>query len=174
MRLSQTLPSWFPLKLDLSRFGESNPIREVWDRLSGVPGGTLLFSRFLGMMAPYSGTIKAHVVELRHGYARVRMEDRRAVRNHLDSVHAIALMNLAEITTGVAMMYGIPDDARGILRGLSIEYLKKARGTIQGECQVDPPDSNDKRSYVVEAVLTDSNGEVVARAKADWLIGPKR
>ena len=58
------------------------------------------------------------------------MADRRAVRNHLDCVHAIALANLAELAGNVALAYSLPDDARFIVSGMEIEYLKKARGMI--------------------------------------------
>ena len=52
------------------------------------------------------------------------------MRNHLDCVHAIALANLAELAGNVALVYSLPDDARFIVSGMEIEYLKKARGTI--------------------------------------------
>ena len=67
---------------------------------------------------------------LRAGYAEVVMQDKRAVRNHLDCVHAIALANLAELAGNVALAYSLPDDARFIVSGIEIEYVKKARGTI--------------------------------------------
>src|SRR5262245_61906775 len=118
--------------MDLSRLG--NPLRTAWDRLGRLPGGPALFSRLVGWMAPYTGSIGARVVELRRGYARAVLPDRRAVRNHLRSVHAIALANLAELTGNAALAYSLPDDARFIVAGMSIEYVKKARGTITGEC----------------------------------------
>ena len=113
------------------------------------------------------------MLELRPGYARVEMRDRRAVRNHLSSVHAIALMNLAEVSSGLALMYGLPADARAILTGLSIEYLKKARGTRTAEAELEVPSSSERREYEFESVLRDGAGDVVARARARWLVGPK-
>src|SRR6187455_2921756 len=107
-----------------------NFIRTSWDRLARVPGGRAIFSRLIGIAAPYSGSIGARVIDLSRGSARVELEDRRSVRNHLDCVHAIALANLAELTGNVAVFYSLPDDARFIVSGMEIEYVKKARGTI--------------------------------------------
>ena len=57
--------------------GSKNVIKQAWDLLSGVPGGKVLFSRLVGRMAPYTGTIHAQVAVLRTGYSEVAMADRR-------------------------------------------------------------------------------------------------
>ena len=151
----------------------ANPVREQWDRLSRLPGGRRLFGLVLGRMAPYTGTIRPRVRELSAGHARVEMRDRRAVRNHLRSVHAVALLNLAEVTSGLALNYALPPDARAILTGLSIEYLKKARGTLLATADFEPPATSERREYAVESVIRDAGGDVVARATAHWLVGPR-
>jgi len=150
-----------------------NPVRSLWDRFSPLPGGKAIFSRLLGRMAPYTGTIRPRIVELRSGYARVEMADRRRVRNHLNSVHAIALMNLAEVSSGLALTYDLPSDARAILTGLSIEFLKKARGTLTAVAELEVPRTSVRQEYEFESVIRDAAGEVVARAKARWLVGPR-
>ena len=147
-----------------------NPVRRLWDRFAPLPGGPRVFSALLGRMAPYTGSIRPQVVELRAGYARVEMRDRRAVRNHLNSVHAIALMNLAEVASGTALLYGLPPGARAILTGLSIEYLKKARGRLVAECHAELPDSRERREHEFESVVRDAAGDVVARARARWMV----
>lgn len=151
----------------------SETVNGNWNRLKGVPGGKKLFSVILGRTAPYSGTIGALVEEIRPGYARVSMRDRKKVRNHLDCVHAIALMNLGEIATGLATISGMPSDARGILSGLSMEYLKKARGTLTSECTIPVLESSERREFEVIAEIKDAGGDVVARATAKWLVGPR-
>ena len=123
-------------------------------------------------MIPYSGSIAPQVVELRPGYAKVQMRDRRAVRNHLHSVHAIALMNLGELTTGLAMSLSMPDGARGIVTRLSMEYLKKARGLLTAECTAPAFDATVSAQHDLRANIVDAEGDVVARATAHWLVGP--
>lgn len=151
----------------------SAQLRQAWDTLSTKPFGKQVFSWMFGNMVPYTGTIGAQVVELEPGYAKLVLRDRKGVRNHLNSVHAIALANLGEATSGLAMSVGLPDEARAIVTKLSIEYLKKARGPITAECRVEIPDFATQQEHVIQAVMTNREGEEVARLSVTWLVGPR-
>jgi len=153
---------------------ERNFVRDAWDKLSTLPGGKLAFSKLIGRAAPYTGTIDARVVSLESGRSRVVLRDRPAVRNHLRCVHAIALANLAEVTGNVALAYSIPDDARFIVAGMNMEYVKKARGTITGVCEMPPIESSERREYEVPVVMQNESGEVVATSTLRTLVGPKQ
>jgi acyl-coenzyme A thioesterase PaaI-like protein len=139
-----------------------------WQRLKDKPGGRVLFSMLIGRMAPYTNTIGARVLELGPGHSRWVMRDRRKVRNHLNSIHAVALVNLAEVTSGTAMLMGLTPDVRGIVTGLTIEYRKKARGTLTAECTCSVPTVMTTLSFDVPAVIRDEDGDVVAEARVTW------
>lgn len=146
----------------------------LWEKLKPYPGGKWIFSRIMAHRIPYSGTVKPRVVDFSPGHAKIQLVDRRAVRNHLQSVHAVALMNLAELTSGLAMVGGLPDDLRGILVGFRIEYLKKARGVLTAESCCDVPKSQERKQHEVMVEVKNSDGDTVCRAYATWLIGPSK
>lgn len=147
-----------------------NPQRlvDAWRSLSRLPFGDRLFSRLVGMAAPYTGTVRGRFIEVRPGYARAQLRDRRRVRNHLRSVHAVALMNLGEMTTGLAMMSQVPAGGRGIVTGLAMEYRKKSRGTITCESQAPALPGPGRHDLQVEGILRDQSGDTVAIARATW------
>ena len=149
-------------------------ILKWWLRLAPLPAGAWMFSVALGWMAPYSGSIRARVEEIRPGYARVSMRDRRRLRNHLRSIHAIALVNLGELVTGLAVLSTISSGMRGIVLDIHADYLKKARGKLTASAEFDLPEAlQDDTPCKVEAQLRDPSGETVARVRATWLIGYK-
>jgi acyl-coenzyme A thioesterase PaaI-like protein len=146
---------------------------DAWKRLQGIPAGKWIFSRLVGWMVPYSGSVRPWIRELRPGYARVEMKDRRAIRNHLNSIHALALANLGELTSGLAMSAALGPTVRGIPTSLSIEFLKKARGTLVAESTVATPAAvKEPVDHEVTASIADLSGEVVARVTVRWRLSP--
>jgi acyl-coenzyme A thioesterase PaaI-like protein len=170
MELASVLSKFSPAAISTS---DRNVVRELWDRLSPLPGGKRLFSAAIGQAAPYTSTVGARVEVLRRGHAEVTLRDRRAVRNHLSCVHAVALVNLAELTGNIALAYSLPDDARFIVAGLQIDYLKKARGIIRGTCDSPVPETSERREMDVPVEMRDEAGELVARCTLRSLVGPK-
>ena len=149
-------------------------LRTQWRRLAALPGGKRLFSLVLGRYVPYTGSIGAVIQVLQPGVCAASLRDRRRVRNHLGSVHAMALANLGEMVTGLALMNSLPDRARGILTGFDIDYLKKARGRLTAECRCEIPADNSEREYQLTGEIRDAAGDIVSIAKARWLVGPEK
>jgi len=147
-------------------------LQTLWMRLSPFPGGRWIFSKILGWKIPYTGGLGATIVTLEPGHVKVQLRERRSVRNHLQSIHAIALANLGELTTGLALVGALPESIRGILVGLNVSYKKKARGTIESEAKCEIPEVHEPMDYRVDAKIRDSSGDIVAEVYAHWRLGP--
>lgn len=125
------------------------------------------------MMAPYSGSLGAVVDRLEPGFCRIRVRDRRALRNHLKSVHAVALVNAGELSSGLAMLTGLPPSVRGIVTEIRTEFIKKARGPLVAECRCDIPSVSEPVDYWVAAEVFDTESDVVSRTRVRWRLAPR-
>jgi acyl-coenzyme A thioesterase PaaI-like protein len=123
-------------------------------------------------MIPYTGSVSPRVEILEPGYARISIRQRRRLENHLGSIHAIALMNVAEFASGAAMTTALPAGFRGIVTKITIEYFKKARGTVTAESRPMLPDLSAGGEYDFVSEITDDTGDLVARATVRWKLGP--
>ena len=149
-----------------------NRLKSVARYLRNVPGGNWILSRLIGLAVPYTGTMGANVVSLEDGSAVVSMSDRRSVRNHLNSIHAVALANLGEFTANLALITLCPPHGRFIVTKMDCEYVKKARGLLYCSCDIptDLPWDTVERTAAT-AVITDAEDDVVCRVTIYWKIG---
>ena len=147
---------------------------KLWRQLSPYPGGKWLFARIFSLRVPYSGSVRPRFVVLEPGRAEVEIADRRGNRNHLGSVHAIALINAAEQASGLAMLTQLPDGFRSIVIRISMDYLKKARGPIRAVSTVVLPVITADTDIDVMADCLNREGTPVARATVRWRVGPMR
>lgn len=113
-----------------------NRILKLQDRLKSVPFGNSIFSGILARFAPYFTTIKPKVVELRPNYMKASMKKRKAVHNHLKTVHAIAMCNLCEFTGGILMEASIPKHRRWIPVAMTVNYVAKAKTDLTATCDL--------------------------------------
>ncbi|MBP5064987.1 DUF4442 domain-containing protein [Pseudomonas chlororaphis] len=105
------------------------------------------FSQMACQMAPYFSTINPLIAELSAGRSVVRVPFRKEITNHLGTVHAIALCNAAELAAGVMTDVSIPAGARWIPKGMTVEYLAKAKTSVRAVADggaVDWSSSGDK------------------------------
>lgn len=150
----------------------ANMTLDTWTKVSRLPAGKFIFSVLAGVQVPYTGSIGARVEELRPGYARITLRERRKVRNHLKSIHAVALTNLAEMTGNLALMTAQGPNARWIISSFETRFIKKARGLITAECTVGF-DPNVPGDYEGQVLLRDASNDIVAEATPRWRISAK-
>jgi acyl-coenzyme A thioesterase PaaI-like protein len=139
--------------------------------LRKIPFGDFLFTLMVKQMIPYTGSVNPRVEVLEPGYAKISIRQRRRLEQHLGSIHAIALMNVAEFASGAAMTTALPAGYRGIVT-LAIDYFKKARGKVTAESRPALPDLSVEGEHDFYSTLTDATGDLVARATVRWKLGP--
>ena len=146
-----------------------------WPRpLQGL--GEWLFSRAVCFKAPYFGSISPRITALEEGLCEARLRDRRRLHNHIGTVHAIALCNLAELAAGVMTDATLPASMRWIPKGMTVEYLKKATGTMHGVATPDVPvvESTSGYELPVTVIVKNDAGEAVFRASIAMWVSPRK
>jgi acyl-coenzyme A thioesterase PaaI-like protein len=138
---------------------------KAWQRLAWLPGGPWLFSRRVCRRAPYFASIRPSITDLKPGRAEVRIRKRRAVLNHLGTVHAIAMCNMAELAGGLVTDVTIPATHRWIPKGMTVDYLQKATTDLHAVAELQfLPALGDSVEIPVTVEVFDTNGEAVFRA----------
>ena len=147
----------------------------MYRHLARWPAGRWLFSRAICVKAPYFATIAPLFVALEPGRCDVRIRDRHRVHNHIGTVHAIALCNLAELSAGVMAEVTVPASMRWIPKGMTVEYLKKAVGTMHASATPDVAAVESATGYAwpVTVRVTDPAGELVFRASVSMWVSPR-
>lgn len=151
-----------------------NRVLSLWSALATKPFGKAIFSRIICWKAPYFGTIKPRFEELRAGFSRVSMKKRRAVHNHIQTIHAIALCNLAEIGAGTMMEASLSRNMRWLPKGMNVQYLKKAETDVEVSCTAQDIADGPAREVIVSADVKDMHGHVVCHADVVMWVSPKR
>lgn len=153
-----------------------NKVLELFAACQRWPLGTWLFSRIVCFKAPYFSTIKPRFRILQRGRCEATLPDRRAVHNHIGSVHAIALCNLAELCAGVMTDASMPADMRWIPKGMSVSYLKKAHGNLRGIAtpMIAIVSANQGYDLPVNVDVLDAGGDKVFHAEIRMWLSPKK
>ncbi len=151
-----------------------NKALAMWTNLEDKPLGKWLFARAVCWKAPYFSTISPRFEELKPGYARVSLKKRRAVENHIGTVHAIAACNLAELGAGTMMEASLPASMRWLPKGMSVQYLKTCKTDMVAECTVGDFGEGPARDVIVSVDMKDTAGNLVVHADINMYVSPRK
>lgn len=148
---------------------------QTFEKMSKLPGGRRLFTAAVCNRAPYFSTIGPHIKELQPGRCVATIRNRRRVHNHIGTVHAIAMCNLAELCGGLATDVTIPKGWRWIPRGMEVEYIAKATTDLRATATVDSEfTGEDAREVPAVVEVTNTAGELVFRANIRMWVSPSK
>jgi acyl-coenzyme A thioesterase PaaI-like protein len=147
----------------------------AWQRLSGHPGGSRLFSIAAMARVPYFASVVPHVVRMEPGLAEVRVPKWFFVHNHLSTFHAIASCNAAEVAMGMLMEATVPTSHRWIPKAMNVQYLQKATTSLRATARLDPLNFGaiaEGTEVVVPVSVTDRHGVEVVHADITTWVTP--
>jgi acyl-coenzyme A thioesterase PaaI-like protein len=136
--------------------------------------GPKLFSRAVSIVAPYFASIAPTFLVLEPGRAEVAMRKRRAVHNHLGTVHAIAMCNLCEVAAGTMIDGTLPPTLRWIPKGMTVRYLKKAETDLVARTRMESPAPDFRGDVVIPVQVFDRNEQVVMEADITMYVTPRK
>lgn len=155
--------------------GAGSAALKLFRRWGGSGPGRWLCSRLICWQAPYFASISPRLLSLEPGRCVASIQHRRSVRNHIGTVHAIALCNLAEFVGGLATDAAMTRSLRWIPKGMTVRYLKKAVGPMRAEATLQAiADIGSGAERIAHVVVKDRNDETVFSAEIAMWVSPKR
>lgn len=149
----------------------------IYRRLQGRPFGTKAFGLGFMLKAPYFASVRPQVLEMAPHRGVVRIRKRRAVQNHIGTVHAIAVANGLEAAMGLLCEATTPTGMRWIPKGIQLDYLAKATGDVECVAETDAVDWEREPPFQVDVRCIgrlEDGTEVVTGAIPVWVTSSSR
>lgn len=146
----------------------------LWERLRSVPGGPRLFSVVFARRAPYFGSIRPRFVQISPNFASLTLPKRRAVQNHIGTVHAIAVCNGLEAAMGALAEATVPAGKRWLPKGMDVAYLAKSTSDLTCTAETDPADWTAGPDVPVRVKATRTDGTVVVEGTIKLWVTDKK
>ncbi|MBL8517030.1 MAG: DUF4442 domain-containing protein [Betaproteobacteria bacterium] len=151
-----------------------NPVLKIWNKSKDSAFRRWLFSFMVCRKAPYFATIKPRFEVLEVGRAQVSMKKRRSVENHIGTVHAIAMCNLAEIAGGTLTEVSIPASMRWLPKGMTVAYLKVAKTDVTAFATLPTVEEGVARDVPAHVDIKDRDGNLVCQADITMYVSPRK
>jgi acyl-coenzyme A thioesterase PaaI-like protein len=145
----------------------------TYKKVTSYPFGKFIFNKGIGFVSPFFRKLRPNVIDLRPAFCIVEMKDRHGLRNHMGTINAGAMCSLAELTAGMAVDAAIPAHLRWLPKGMSVSYLKKAKGTLSAKCEFDTG-LLQQGDVVIPLEIKDTENDNVFSAEIIFYISEKK
>ncbi|MCM0620193.1 hotdog fold domain-containing protein [Nocardioides bruguierae] len=155
-------------------------VHALWRTTTNLPVvgpvlGKRVFSLLFGQKAPYFATIRPRFTVLEPNRAELVIPLRRGVKNHIGTLHAIALCNGLEAAMGALAEVTIPADKRWIPKGMDVAYTAKASSDVTCVAETDPEQwTSDEPALDVRVRGTRTDGTVVIEGVIHLWVTPRK
>jgi acyl-coenzyme A thioesterase PaaI-like protein len=145
----------------------------IYKQMTALPMGNKAFSYFFAHKAPYFATVKPDVLVMEPHLAQVRIPKRKAVLNHIGTVHAIAVCNGLEAAMGLVAEATVPSTHRWLPKGMDVEYLAKSDSDIVCTASSTQADWDGAPDVPITVEAKRADGTVVVQGVIRLWVTPK-
>ena len=138
--------------------------------LNRLPFGRYVFSGLVSAYAPNNAFYAAVITDLSPSKCECYQPDFPWYRNPFSSMHAVAIISLGELASGVAIVAALQRTKRirGIPVKIEAKYYQKVRGTAYATAMTDIADiqTSGKKQFITP--IKNASGQLCAEVSVTW------
>ena len=153
----------------------TNRLSKLVKATSKLPKGirSTLWSKAFGRIVPMVGSAHIRYLEVSHSKVVVKIENHRAMQNHIGQVHACAMALIAETATGFVTGMNVPDSCIVLIKSFKVDFKKPTKGAMIATATLSDEQqklmqSTEKGETLVKVQVTDESGEEPIQCEMLW------
>ena len=144
----------------------TNRLSKLVKATAKLPKGirSTLWSKAFGRIVPMVGSANIRYLEVSHAKVVVKIENHRAMQNHIGQVHACAMALIAETATGFVTGMNVPDSCIVLIKSLKVDFKRPSKGAMTAVATLTDEQqklmqSSEKGETLVSVIVTDETNE---------------
>jgi len=153
----------------------TNRLSKLVKATAKLPQGirSKLWSKVFGRVVPMVGNAQIRYLEVSHAKVVVKVENHRAVQNHIGQVHACAMALIAETASGFVTGMNVPDSCIVLIKSLKIDFKRPSQGAMIATATLTDEQqklmqNTGKGETLVSVQVTDESGEQPIQCEMLW------
>ena len=153
----------------------TNRLSKMVKATSKLPKGirSTLWSKAFGRVVPMVGSANLRYLEVSHAKVVVKIENHKAMQNHIGQVHACAMALIAETATGFVTGMNVPDTCIVLIKSFKVDFKRPSKGAMIATATLTDDQqklmqSTEKGATLVNVKVTDESGEEPIQCEMLW------
>lgn len=154
---------------------QGNRLSKLVKATSKFPQGirSALWSKAFGRVVPMVGSAKLRYLQVTHAKVVVKIENHKAMQNHIGQIHACAMALIAETATGFVTGMNVPDSSIVLIKSLHVDFKRPTKGAMTAvatltDQQQKQMRESEKGETLVQVSVTDETGEEPIQCEMLW------
>ena len=153
----------------------TNRLSKLVKATAKLPKGirSTLWSKAFGRIVPMVGSANIRYLEVSHAKVVVKIENHRAMQNHIGQVHACAMALLAETATGFVTGMNVPDSCIVLIKSLKVDFKRPSKGAMTAVATLTDEQqklmqNSEKGETLVSVIVTDETNQEPIQCEMLW------